>query len=69
MTAADEEEPTTPVAPPAEEGNETVGVVPTGGEVTEGEVPPPSTPPPVLDPEPTAPPGEPTETVGEPWNP
>lgn len=36
-----------------EEGNDTVGVVPTGGDTSEGEVPPP--PPPLPDPDPGPP--------------
>lgn len=38
---------------PPEEGNDTVGVVPTGGPVAEGDPPPP--PPPIVTPDPGPP--------------
>ena len=62
-----EEVPEEPLVP--EEENDTVGVAPTGGDVSEGEEPTPTPVTPTPEPEPTAPPGTPTETVGEPWNP
>lgn len=48
-----------PSDPAPEEGNDTVGVVPTGGDVSEGEPPPPpaDTTPPEETPPPQYPPG------------
>lgn len=52
MTAMEDEEPGIPQDLPVEDGNETIGVVPTGGPVEEGDPPPP---PPDPEPEPGPP--------------